>query len=175
MNGQVYHTTKENINEIFATSTVVVIFKNSVDGLYYAKLPGGAIELIANPPATGDIETNLITELTVGAGVKIGSLQKSLIAKAIIAKVGGGQDAAAPLAATYNRIETVATIDDSVTAFDAKEGAEVTVINSSDKAMNLFPFTANKIDGQANNAPLGIPSGSNIKMICFTDGEWDLV
>jgi len=75
-----------------------------------------------------------------------------------------------------SKVDTVATPGDSITLPAAFVGMTMTVVNDAAvNSLDLFPFTANTIDGLAVNIAIAVASDSFSKLHCFVDGAWTLI
>lgn len=95
-------------------------------------------------------------------------------AKGITAYAGGLQANATQLTAKYNRVDTVATTNDSVKAPAAVPNDECTVINNASNDMHLYPKSGENFYGLGANVPIVIVGGQKIKLICYDaeTGVW---
>lgn len=140
---------------------------------------GDGGDAVLRPGAPGVGATNGKRGFAVREGI-----DKVRSETAIVAKGGGGQDAALALVGTYNKVDTVATLADSVTLPEAIAsgpvgeitGMDMVVVNSSAaNSMDVFPFTGEQIDGAGANVAIPVAAGSFIRLHCFVSGEWELV
>lgn len=90
----------------------------------------------------------------------------------IAAHAGGGQGAATPLTASYNRVTAVATIADSVVLMASAAGMEITVTNAAVNSMNVFPATGEIINALGANAAFAVGGGKTATFFCATAGQW---
>lgn len=90
----------------------------------------------------------------------------------IIAFAGGGQASATSLTATYNFIDTVATIGDSIKALSATANAFQYIQNNGANELNIYPQSGQLFKGLAANAPIAISAGGQLSIACATAGTW---
>jgi len=91
----------------------------------------------------------------------------------IVARAGGGQANATLIAATYNRVLTVATAGDSVRLPRARPGVEIFIANRGANSLNVFPATGDFINALAANAAFARAAGTMSSFICVLAGRWE--
>ncbi len=94
-------------------------------------------------------------------------------ASGITAYAGGGQANAPLLIAQYNRVETVATIADSVKLPPATVGLKVVVINNAANSTNVFPSSGDIINALAADTALACAGGKATTFYCCKAGYWN--
>lgn len=99
----------------------------------------------------------------------------SSTANNITARAGGGQANATPLTATYNRVVTVASANDSVLLPVATVGSRVVVFNRSANSLNVFPTTGGAIAAGGANAAYALAGTKSAEFVCMVDGTWDVL
>ncbi len=102
-----------------------------------------------------------------------GSLQTVSFAGGLTAFAGGGQASALQLAATINRVSTVATLADSVKLPASAAGLMITVINASAKDMQVFGAGTDTINGVATATGILQPANSIAVYVCTAAGVWE--
>lgn len=90
----------------------------------------------------------------------------------LTARAGGGQGSATPLTASINRVNTVATIGDSVLLPLAVPGQFVTVMNMGAVAMDVFPTTGDAINALAANTAIRLLPGNAVDFFSAVAGSW---
>lgn len=116
---------------------------------------------------------------------RIAGLKMERTVTGIEAKIGGGQDPALKLIATYSKVTVVASLGDSVTLPEAivkgeageETGVHMIIVNDSGSAnsMDAFPFPGDHFENLADDVAISIAPGSNLEVHCFSDGQFDLV
>lgn len=117
----------------------------------------------------GKIVAQLIT-MTSPNGQMLQSVQNGVVAHS-----GGGQALATPLTAMACFISTVAVAGDSLLLPMAVPGMELSVINQTANAPNIFPFPGQAINALGANASIpGLASaqGGILMFYCGIAGQW---
>lgn len=91
---------------------------------------------------------------------------------AITAFAGGGQASATALTKARNRVDTVATTNDSCKLLTAVAGTEQEVFNNGANDLNLYPQTGENFLGLAANTPILVVAGSIQRVFCYATGVW---
>ena len=95
-------------------------------------------------------------------------------AKGIVALAGGGQTDATILSSQFNRIDTVATTNDSCKLDAATAGKVRKIYNSSDNDCEIFPKVGERFQNDVNllslNESIILASKNGIELVCY-DGE----
>lgn len=90
----------------------------------------------------------------------------------ITAFAGGGQASATAITTDFARVGTVATAGDSVKLPTSAAGREVCVVNSSTKAIDVFPVTGDAINALAVNLAVRQAAGATVWYTCHVAGTW---
>ncbi len=90
----------------------------------------------------------------------------------ITAFAGGGQASATALTTVINRVDTVATVADSVKLPTATAGQIVIVINNSSNAMQVFGAGTDTIDGVATATGVSQMANSAVVYSAAATGNW---
>jgi hypothetical protein len=90
----------------------------------------------------------------------------------ITAYATGGQANAVALTSEINVIGTVGTADDSVKLPTAAAGLEVTVINQTTTAAEVFPVSGGYIDGAAINVADALPGKTATTYVAVNATNW---
>src|ERR1017187_1818313 len=77
----------------------------------------------------------------------------TLFQDGITAEAGGGQANATQLAAIYNRVDTVASNEDSVKLLPAKKNTIMVVQNNGVADLNVYPYFGDAFLGASINLP----------------------
>lgn len=96
-------------------------------------------------------------------------------ASGIVAHAGGGQADATVLAASFNRVATVATAADSVKLPAALPGMSLVVANRGANSMNVFPATGGTINALSANAAFAMAANATALFVCAQAGAWETV
>lgn len=120
-----------------------------------------------NTAAVGDYGT-LSSATTVTAGTYV----KQSAADAITAFAGGGQTNATALPASFNRVATVATANDSVKLPASVAGRSVYVVNGSANSMQVFGAGTDTIDDVATATGVAQAAGKSATYFCPVAGKW---
>lgn len=93
-------------------------------------------------------------------------------AKGITAHAGGGQASATVISRNLNRVDTVATADDSCKTDAAVAGNVREIYNSSDNDLKLYPAIGERFKNDITlldiNTPITIGSKNGLRLICYT-------
>ena len=120
-----------------------------------------------NTAAVGDYGT-LSSATTVTAGTYV----KQSAADAITAFAGGGQTNATALPASFNRVATVATANDSVKLPASVAGRSVYVVNGSANSMQVFGAGTDTINDVATATGVAQAAGKSATYFCPVAGKW---
>lgn len=90
----------------------------------------------------------------------------------ITAYAPGGQANATACTSAYNYVDTVAAANASVKALSATSGRFQYFQNNGANDMNLYPQTGDAFTGQAANAPISIPPGGGLTIVCAVAGTF---
>lgn len=101
-----------------------------------------------------------------------GSLQTLSFADALTAHAGGGQASALQLAASVNRITTVATAADSVKLPASAPGLAIVIVNAGANPMQVFGAGTDTINGVATATGVSQMPGSVVEYVCTVAGIW---
>jgi hypothetical protein len=93
----------------------------------------------------------------------------------IIAESGGGQFSATILKTKYNRVDVSGADGDSVVLPPAVAGMECFVQNYSSFAVDCFPNGIDNFFGQAASLALRIAASNQVRLYCYTTGEWSQI
>lgn len=163
---------------------------NGGDGQYIGGDGGDALGVGSNG---GDGGNAVMNPGEGGAGAspglagfsKIGKIKMTGNKTDFVAKVGGGQDGSLALTESNTKVDTVASLNDSVTlpgatVLDAglrDVGMDMRVVNDRNSAfaMNVYPFPGDHFAGLADDVPISVAPNSNIEVHCFVNKEWELV
>lgn len=116
-----------------------------------------------------------------------GNLIQSAVLDNVTAKASGGQATSGasviPLATTYVRVATVASIADSVTLPPCTTGLgdEVVIYNAGANSLNVFPSVGDSINAGAANAAFAIAAAKSASFVvtAFNSntnvGRWNTV
>lgn len=92
-------------------------------------------------------------------------------AKGITAYAGGGQANATVISKNFNRVDTVATNDDSCKTDAALAGNVREIYNSSDNDLKLYPAIGERFKNDITlldiNTPITIGSKNGLRLICY--------
>lgn len=92
----------------------------------------------------------------------------------LTAHAGGGQASAIQLAYGWNRLSTVATLNDSVALPPAVVNARVLVVNDGAAAAKVFGKNGltDTIDGTAGATGVALTNAKRCEYFCLTAGKW---
>lgn len=93
-------------------------------------------------------------------------------ASGIEAMPGGGQTHAIQLRAGFNNIDTVLSHGDSVKLPDALYGYNITVKNSSNKNLSVFPYETGQIDSLGVTGSFTISPGNTQLFSAVSNAKW---
>lgn len=94
---------------------------------------------------------------------------------AIVAFATGGQGGATALLTDHNKVDTVATLADSVLMPAALVGRScvVNIDSGAAFAADVFPTVGDNFEGLAVNIATPVAAGAFIECFCYVDGEWN--
>lgn len=116
-----------------------------------------------------------ITDGGVVAGLKTFTINTFTSAYGITAHAGGGQGSATLLIKNKNRVDTVATDNDSVLMPLAISGNNLNyqeVINKGVSDLDVYPQAGENFYGLSVNVPITVVPGSSLVAYCFENGVW---
>ena len=94
----------------------------------------------------------------------------------LTALAGGGQTGATKLSATFNRITTVASANDSAVLPAAAPGLTITVKNAAaSNSMNVYPGVGDAINALSVNTAFAVAAGKCAQFNCMVAGTWDSI
>jgi hypothetical protein len=96
-------------------------------------------------------------------------------ADGLTAKAGGGQAGATPLLFEFNRVTTVATLNDSVLLPAAIAGVQLFVANAGSLGMNVFPSGTDQINALGASAAFAVASGKSVQFYSAKNGQWHTI
>jgi hypothetical protein len=103
-------------------------------------------------------------------------VNKTSSANGLTAFSGGGQGSALQLAASINRVTTVAASNDSVKLPVSTAGSKCTVINSAaSNSMNVFPQSGDQINALGANVAFAMIANKAADFYCAVAGQWNAV
>lgn len=105
--------------------------------------------------------------LTNAAGLRVKGVSDGLVAHA-----GGGQAGATPMTADLNRFSVVATAADSGLLPTSAPGLQVTAINDTGNAMQVFGVGTDTINGSAAAVGVSLAAGKTAIYSCVVVGRW---
>jgi hypothetical protein len=101
---------------------------------------------------------------------------KRLVSNGLTAFAGGGQGSATDLPFAFNRVTTVATLNDSVKLPPARAGISVVVVNAAAaNSMNVFPATGDAINALSANAAFAMAANKTALFVCCVNGTWNAI
>lgn len=101
------------------------------------------------------------------------SLDNEVVTTSLTAFATGGQSSGVALSPGYNNLTTVATAGDSVKLPAALAGLVVVVRNNGAAAADVFPATADTINGGSANAAVRIAPNSTITFTAINTTDWE--
>ena len=104
----------------------------------------------------------------------IDALNENILSSAttITALAGGGATGATLLTSLYNNITVSATAKDSVMLPKAVAGKVVYVKNNGAAALDVFPYTGDKINDLAADLAVTVPVEAEVKFTAISTTEW---
>lgn len=115
---------------------------------------------------------------TPSLSINGGSVQVPLLTAAatVAAAAGGGQTNATALTATYNKVTTVASANDSVKLPASVAGMMVAITNGhASNSLQVFGVSPDTINGVATGTGVALAAGKTGIYLCPVAGAWHLL